>query len=83
MTGKKLRHREGMSFKLLYCPSYLMLQSWLYSWFVGEDTCFKQKARQRKHDDADPQLSPGLGLFVDPVRYSTLLSSVKDQNEVR
>lgn len=60
-----------------------MSYSWLYTLFVGEDACFKQKARQRKHDDIDPQLSPGLGLFVEPVKYSTFLSSVKDQNEVR
>lgn len=58
------------------------VNSWLYTLFVGQDACFKQKARQRKHDDADPQLSNGLGLFVDQAHYSMFLSSAKDQNEV-
>ncbi|KAE9393383.1 hypothetical protein BT96DRAFT_959082 [Gymnopus androsaceus JB14] len=57
-------------------------KSWLYSLFIGQDACFKQKACQWKHDDNDLQLSNGLGLFVDQAKYSTFLASSKDQNEV-
>ncbi|KAE9385880.1 hypothetical protein BT96DRAFT_1006633 [Gymnopus androsaceus JB14] len=41
-----------------------------------------KKCGSRKHDDADPQLSNSLGLFVDQAKYSLFLASNKDQNEI-
>ncbi|KIK49961.1 hypothetical protein GYMLUDRAFT_78602 [Collybiopsis luxurians FD-317 M1] len=52
-----------------------MAARWLYTLFLAQDACFKQKARQQKHNDADPQLSPGLGVVVDPAKYSTYMSA--------
>ncbi|KIK52923.1 hypothetical protein GYMLUDRAFT_179682, partial [Collybiopsis luxurians FD-317 M1] len=57
--------------------------SWLYTIFLAEDACFKQKACKRKHDDADPQLSPGLGVVVDPAKYFSLLNAnPSNQDEI-
>jgi hypothetical protein len=55
--------------------SLILCFSWLYTIFLAEDACFKQKARERKHDDANPQLSPGLGVVVDPAKYFSLLNA--------
>lgn len=82
IIGRRLQHLKGLLLSHHDWTMVIDFHSWLYSLFVGQDACFKQKARQRKHDDIDPQLSNGLGLFVDQAKYSTFLNSAKDQNEV-
>ncbi|KAL0567068.1 hypothetical protein V5O48_014920 [Marasmius crinis-equi] len=54
----------------------------LYTLFLAEDANFKQKARARKNDSRDRNLSPGWGCFVPNDLYMTEVGKRTNQEEI-